>query len=259
MTDIRPFDAALFGDAAIDPDTANLNAQMIELLTGQPEWWIVGAQEARAARRRGRGSFSRACVLGSGANHYHHRERGQPNPPARNRTGATARGLSASAWWRLGTWRRGHARSDAGADRRQHRSGHCRGRISPDTGASLPGGSGRLRNCRRLACSERQERVWYRRPAPSPAAARPRRASASTCRARRMNSQRARSRARVSATAIPMISLAFLTTWGQSGASGCRPDAPFGVSAETVPPRRGTWRIRPYNPDASATRRGDCG
>ena len=57
MTDIRPFDPALFGDAAIDPDTANLNAQMIELLTGQPEWWIVGAQEARAARRRGEGPF----------------------------------------------------------------------------------------------------------------------------------------------------------------------------------------------------------
>jgi hypothetical protein len=53
MTDIRPFDPALFGDAAIDPDTANLNAQMIELLTDQPEWWIVGAQEARAASREG--------------------------------------------------------------------------------------------------------------------------------------------------------------------------------------------------------------
>ena len=38
MTDTRPLDPALFGDAAIDPDTANLNAQMIELLTGQPEW-----------------------------------------------------------------------------------------------------------------------------------------------------------------------------------------------------------------------------
>jgi hypothetical protein len=57
MTDTRPFDPALFHDAAIDPDTANLNAQMIELLTGQPEWWIVGAQAARAARQRGEGPF----------------------------------------------------------------------------------------------------------------------------------------------------------------------------------------------------------
>jgi acetyl esterase/lipase len=57
MTDTHPFDPALFQDAAIDPETANLNAQMIELLTGQPEWWIVGAQASRAARRRGEGPF----------------------------------------------------------------------------------------------------------------------------------------------------------------------------------------------------------
>src|SRR5579862_706090 len=57
MTDTRPFDPALFADAAIDPDTAKLNAQMIELLTGQPEWWVVGAEHARAARRRGEGAF----------------------------------------------------------------------------------------------------------------------------------------------------------------------------------------------------------
>ncbi len=60
MTDTRPFDPALFHDAAIDPDTANLNAQMIELLTGQPEWWILWAvllrllfgSERRQDRRR---------------------------------------------------------------------------------------------------------------------------------------------------------------------------------------------------------------
>ena len=57
MTDTRPFDPALFGDAAIDPHTAALNAQMIELLQGQPEWWIVGAAAMRAARRRGDGPF----------------------------------------------------------------------------------------------------------------------------------------------------------------------------------------------------------
>ena len=57
MTDTCPFDLALFHDAAIDPETASLNAQMVEVLTGQPEWWIVGAQAARAARRRGEGPF----------------------------------------------------------------------------------------------------------------------------------------------------------------------------------------------------------
>ena len=57
MTDTRPFDPALFQDAAIDADTANLNSQMIQSLTGQPEWWIVGAEAMRAARRRGEGPF----------------------------------------------------------------------------------------------------------------------------------------------------------------------------------------------------------
>jgi hypothetical protein len=57
MTDTRPFDPALFRDTAIDPDTAALNAKMIELMEGQPEWWIIGAENARAARRRGEGPF----------------------------------------------------------------------------------------------------------------------------------------------------------------------------------------------------------
>jgi acetyl esterase/lipase len=57
MTDTHPFDPALFGDAAIDAETAKLNAQMIQLLTGQPEWWITGAEAFRAARRRGEGPF----------------------------------------------------------------------------------------------------------------------------------------------------------------------------------------------------------
>ena len=57
MTDTRPFDPALFRDTAIDPETAALNGKMIELLEGQPDWWIVGAENARAARRRGEGPF----------------------------------------------------------------------------------------------------------------------------------------------------------------------------------------------------------
>jgi acetyl esterase/lipase len=57
MTDTRPFEAELFGDAVIDPDTARLNSEMIALLTGQPEWWITGPAAFRAMRRRGEGPF----------------------------------------------------------------------------------------------------------------------------------------------------------------------------------------------------------
>ena len=57
MIDTRTFDPALFRDNAIDPETAVLNGKMIELLEGQPDWWIVGAENARAARRRGEGPF----------------------------------------------------------------------------------------------------------------------------------------------------------------------------------------------------------
>ena len=57
MTDARPFDPALFRAEAIAPDTVTLNDQMIQLLTGQPEWWIVGPAAFRAARRRGEGPF----------------------------------------------------------------------------------------------------------------------------------------------------------------------------------------------------------
>jgi acetyl esterase/lipase len=66
MTDTRPFDPALFQDAAIAPDTAELNARMVQLLTDQPEWWIVGAGAMRAARRRGEGPFP-APVMSSRA------------------------------------------------------------------------------------------------------------------------------------------------------------------------------------------------
>jgi acetyl esterase/lipase len=57
MTETRPFDAALFRDEAIAPETATLNDQMIQLMTGLPEWWILGPEQFRAARRRGEGPF----------------------------------------------------------------------------------------------------------------------------------------------------------------------------------------------------------
>ena len=57
MTDVTPYDPAQFHDSAIDPATVKLNADMIALMTGQPEWWIAGAASLRAARRRGEGPF----------------------------------------------------------------------------------------------------------------------------------------------------------------------------------------------------------
>src|SRR5882762_667765 len=57
MTDTRPFGPALFAEAAIDAETAKLNAEMIRLLADQPEWWITGAETSRAMRRRGEGPF----------------------------------------------------------------------------------------------------------------------------------------------------------------------------------------------------------
>jgi acetyl esterase len=57
MTDTHPFDPALFSAGAVAADTAQLNEQMIALLTGLPDWWTAGAATFRAARRRGEGPF----------------------------------------------------------------------------------------------------------------------------------------------------------------------------------------------------------
>jgi acetyl esterase len=50
-------DPALFRKEAIGEDTAKLNDAMVELMTGLPEWWSVGAEATREARRQGRGPF----------------------------------------------------------------------------------------------------------------------------------------------------------------------------------------------------------
>jgi acetyl esterase len=64
MTDTRPFDSVLFRADAIAPDTTKLNDQMVQLMTGQPEWWIVGPETFRAARRRGEGPFPAPVMSG---------------------------------------------------------------------------------------------------------------------------------------------------------------------------------------------------
>jgi acetyl esterase len=52
-----PLRPALFRPDAIADDTAQLNEAMVALLTGLPEWWNVGAERTREARRQGRGPF----------------------------------------------------------------------------------------------------------------------------------------------------------------------------------------------------------
>ncbi len=56
MTDypVRP---ALFRKDAIAEDTAKVNAGIVELMTGLPDWWVIGAEVTREARRQGRGPF----------------------------------------------------------------------------------------------------------------------------------------------------------------------------------------------------------
>jgi acetyl esterase len=56
MTD-DPLRAALFRPDAIAEDTARFNDAVVGLMTGLPEWWNVGAEATREARRQGRGPF----------------------------------------------------------------------------------------------------------------------------------------------------------------------------------------------------------
>jgi acetyl esterase/lipase len=51
------FDPALFSDAAIPPETRNLNEGIVAAMSGMAEWWDVGPQKVREARARGEGAF----------------------------------------------------------------------------------------------------------------------------------------------------------------------------------------------------------
>lgn len=53
----NPLDPALFRADAVTDDTRALNEMLTKLLTPMPDWWVVGAANARAARRRGDGPF----------------------------------------------------------------------------------------------------------------------------------------------------------------------------------------------------------
>jgi len=54
MTQLDP---ALFSDEAIPPETRSANEAIVAAMTGLAEWWEVGAQKARDARKRGEGAF----------------------------------------------------------------------------------------------------------------------------------------------------------------------------------------------------------
>ncbi|MDR3536268.1 MAG: alpha/beta hydrolase [Acetobacteraceae bacterium] len=58
----NPFDPALFRPEAVAPEIARLNQLMIALMTPMPEWWVVGAEATRQARRRGDGPFPAPVV-----------------------------------------------------------------------------------------------------------------------------------------------------------------------------------------------------
>ncbi|HST74903.1 MAG TPA: alpha/beta hydrolase [Acetobacteraceae bacterium] len=52
-----PLNPALFVASAVAPETRALNDKLVALLTGMPEWWDVGAERVREARRLGQGAF----------------------------------------------------------------------------------------------------------------------------------------------------------------------------------------------------------
>src|SRR5258707_9787914 len=48
-------DPAWFAAAAVDAETAAFNTALIQIMTPLPNWWDIGAQNARDARMRGDG------------------------------------------------------------------------------------------------------------------------------------------------------------------------------------------------------------
>jgi acetyl esterase len=53
----NPLDPALFRPAAVTAETQSLNESLVKLLTPTPDWWVVGPESSRAARRSGDGPF----------------------------------------------------------------------------------------------------------------------------------------------------------------------------------------------------------
>lgn len=53
MTTTGPLDPKLFAASSIPDETRTLNEGLIKIMDGMAEWWVVGAEKVRAARRAG--------------------------------------------------------------------------------------------------------------------------------------------------------------------------------------------------------------
>ncbi len=63
-----PLDPAWFTDAAIDAETTAFNAALTQIMTPLPNWWEIGVQETRDARKRGDGPFPAPVISPRAAN-----------------------------------------------------------------------------------------------------------------------------------------------------------------------------------------------
>jgi acetyl esterase len=55
--DANPLHPGLFAPSAVSDETRAINATVVRMMTGMEDWWDVGAQAFREARRRGEGPF----------------------------------------------------------------------------------------------------------------------------------------------------------------------------------------------------------
>ena len=85
---------AFFRPIAITEDTTKLTDALVNLMTGLPEWWNVGAEATREARPQGRGRFPAATKSPRRAHDRHSGSRQQRDPAATDRACSSARGSS---------------------------------------------------------------------------------------------------------------------------------------------------------------------
>lgn len=63
MTTTGSLDPKLFSADAIPEETRQLNAGLVEIMRSMPEWWVVGADKVRAARKSGSTVFPAPVML----------------------------------------------------------------------------------------------------------------------------------------------------------------------------------------------------